>query len=163
MVLAVVLLVATVATGLMAGVFWIYSNAVMPGLADVDDRTFVGAFQAIDRAIINPVFMAVFAAPVLLTGAASVLLLTSDEQAGLPWVAAAFVLSLVVVVCTGAVNVPMNDALKAEGDPDVIDAAAARGRFDERRWVRWNHLRALASTVSCTCLAWALVQYGTTR
>lgn len=32
----------------------------MPGLGSTDDRTFVGAFRAIDRAILNPLFMLVF-------------------------------------------------------------------------------------------------------
>jgi uncharacterized membrane protein len=54
----VVLIAATMTVGLMAGIFGIYSNAIMPGLRRTDDRTFVAAFQAIDRAIINPVFMA---------------------------------------------------------------------------------------------------------
>ena len=49
-----VLIAATLTMGLMAGVFGIYSNAIMPGLRRTDDRTFVAAFQSIDRAIINP-------------------------------------------------------------------------------------------------------------
>ena len=40
-----VLIAATLTTGLMAGVFGIYSNAIMPGLRRTDDRTFVAAFQ----------------------------------------------------------------------------------------------------------------------
>ena len=51
------LLAATMATGLMAGIYGIYSNAFMPGLAKTDDKTFVGAFQAVDRAILNPLFL----------------------------------------------------------------------------------------------------------
>ena len=54
---ATVLVLATIATGLTAGVFWIYGNSFMPGLRATDDRTFVGAFQSIDRAIINPWFI----------------------------------------------------------------------------------------------------------
>jgi uncharacterized membrane protein len=42
----VTLLAATIATGLMAGVFAIYSNAIMPGLRRTDDRTFVGAISS---------------------------------------------------------------------------------------------------------------------
>jgi uncharacterized membrane protein len=43
--------------GLVAGVFGLYAHTIMPGLGRTDDRTFVGAFQAIDRAIINPWFL----------------------------------------------------------------------------------------------------------
>ncbi|HEX2466909.1 MAG TPA: hypothetical protein VHJ54_01760 [Solirubrobacterales bacterium] len=47
------LLAATISVGLMAGVFGLYAHTIMPGLGNTDDRTFVGAFHAIDRAIIN--------------------------------------------------------------------------------------------------------------
>jgi uncharacterized membrane protein len=45
------------AAGLMAGVFWLCAHTIMPGLGKTDDRTFVGAFQAFDRAIIDPWFL----------------------------------------------------------------------------------------------------------
>jgi hypothetical protein len=48
------LVAATMTVGLMAGVFGLYAPAIMPGLDKTDDRTFVDAFQSIDRAIINP-------------------------------------------------------------------------------------------------------------
>jgi uncharacterized membrane protein len=57
--------------------------------------------------------------------------------------------------------VPLNDAIKAAGDPDRIpDLAAVRERFNEARWVRWNLARAVATTAAFGCLAWALVLYG---
>jgi uncharacterized membrane protein len=148
------LLAATIAMGLMAGVFWIYGNAIMPGLRRTDDRTFVGAFQSIDRAIINPLFMAAFFGALLLTGAAAALNLSEGDV--LPWTLAAFVLYLAVIVITMRVNVPRNDEIKAATDPDL---AAVRQRFDEARWVRWNTVRAVASTAALACLAWGLAQY----
>ena len=54
---AVSLLAATVSMGLVAGVFGLYAHTIVPGLARTDDRTFVGAFQSIDRAILNPWFL----------------------------------------------------------------------------------------------------------
>jgi uncharacterized membrane protein len=156
----VVLIAATLTMGLMAGVFGIYSNAIMPGLRVTDDRTFVRAFQAIDRAIINPLFMTVFMGALLLSGAAAVLHLPDDERSVLPWAIAAFVLYLLVFVITVGVNVPMNDRIKAAGDPDEIDVHAVRAEFDERKWVRFNHLRAVASLAAFGCLAWALVEHG---
>jgi uncharacterized membrane protein len=155
------LVAATVAMGLMAGVFWIYANAFMPGLRRTDDRTFVAAFGAIDRAIINPMFLATFLGALVLTGLAAALHLGGDGRPVLPWVVAAFVLYLAVVVVTLGVNVPLNDALKAAGDPDrIADLAAVRQRFDEAKWVRWNLARAVATTAALGCLAWALVLYG---
>ena len=56
------LLVATITMGISAGVFQLYSFAIMPGLGRTDDRTFVAAFQQIDRAIIGP-WLLVFLGP----------------------------------------------------------------------------------------------------
>jgi uncharacterized membrane protein len=155
------LLAATVATGLMAGVFAIYSNAIMPGLRRTDDRTFVGAFQSIDRAIINPWFLPTFFGALVLTGLAAVLHLFDDGGAVLPWTVAAFLLYLAVFLITMRIHVPRNDEIKAAGDPDRIgDLAAVRQRFDETRWVRWNTIRALASTAALACLAWGLAEYA---
>jgi uncharacterized membrane protein len=157
----VALVAATVTVGLMAGVFWIYANAIMPGLGRTDDRTFVGAFQSIDKAIINPLFLATFLGALVLSGLAAALHLGADGRPVLPWVVAALVLYLATAVVTMGINVPLNDALKAAGDPDrIADLAAVRERFDEARWVRWNLARAVASTAAFGCLAWALVLYG---
>ena len=51
------LLAATLSTGLGAGVFVLYAHTIMPGLGATDDRTFVAAFQSIDRAILNTWFI----------------------------------------------------------------------------------------------------------
>ncbi|WP_432948174.1 DUF1772 domain-containing protein [Kribbella sp. CA-253562] len=153
-----VLLAATLSTGLVAGVFGIYANAIMPGLARTDDKTFVAAFQAIDRAIINPLFLGLgFLGSLVFTLLAGVLHL---GETALPWIAAAFVLYLITVVVTIAVNVPRNDALKAAGDPDSIDVTAARAAFDEARWRSFNLLRVVLNTVAFGLLAWALYLTG---
>jgi uncharacterized membrane protein len=155
------LVAATMMTGLMAGVFGLYAHAIMPGLRGTDDRTFVGAFQSIDRAIINPWFLPTFVGALVLTALAALLHLLGDHGTVLPWIVAALVLYLAVFVITMAVHVPLNDQLKLAGSPDQIaDLAAMRERFDEAKWVRWNIIRALASTTALGCLAWALVQYG---
>ena len=148
-----VLAAAILTTGLMAGVFWIFSNTIMPGLRHTDDRTFIGAFQSMDRAIINPWFMAAFFGALVLTGLAAALHFTGDRRHVLPWLGAAFVLYLIAVVITMAVNVPLNDALKAAGDPARIgDLAAVRQHFHEARWSAWNLVRTLTSTAAFGCL-----------
>jgi uncharacterized membrane protein len=158
---AAALIAATMTTGLIAGVCGLYAHAIMPGLRDTDDRTFVGAFQAIDRAIINPWFIPTFVGALVLTGVAAALHLREDERSALPWIVAAFVLYLIVFVITIRVNVPLNDDIKAAGDPDrIADLAAVRERFDEARWARWNVARAVASTAAFGCLAWGLVLHG---
>lgn len=155
------LIAATMTMGLMAGVFSLYAHTIMPGLGRTDDRTFVAAFQAIDRAIINPLFLVTFVGALVFTGLAAALHLGEHTRSVLPWIVSALVLYLAVFTITVAVNVPLNDGIKAAGDPNrITDLAVVRERFDERKWIRWNVARAAASTVALGCLAWALVMCG---
>ncbi len=148
------LIAATMTTGLMAGVFGLYQHTVMVGLARTDDRTFIGAFQALDRAILNPWFLVSFVGALLFTAISAFL----DTNR---WVLAALVLYLIVFVVTVVVNVPLNDAIKAAGAPDQIaDPAAVRAAFDEARWTAWNLVRTIATTVAFGCLCWSLVVRG---
>ncbi|RKQ84822.1 putative membrane protein [Solirubrobacter pauli] len=142
--------------GLVTGAFALYAHAIMPGLKTTDDRTFVAAFQSIDRAIINPWFMLTgFAGALVLTAVALVTQLGKDP---LPYVAAALALYVVVVVITVAVNVPLNDAIKAATNLD--DATAIRERFHEARWAAFNLVRVVASSLAFLLLAYSLVVYG---
>src|SRR3954452_14470734 len=153
------LLGATLTMGLITGAFALYAHTIMPGLKATDDRTFVAAFQAMDRAIINPWFM--------LTGFLGALAFTFVAACAhfgrevFPWVLAALVLYLVAVVITAAINVPLNDAIKAAGDVDRIhDLAKVRADFHETRWAVFNLVRTFTSAGAFGCLAWALVVYG---
>jgi uncharacterized membrane protein len=155
------LLAAVITAGLMAGVFGLYAHTIMRGLKKTDDRTFVAAFQAMDRAIINPLFMLAFFGALLFSWLAVVLYLRGDDHSVVPWVVVAAALYLLVVIITVAVHLPLNDSIKAAGDPDQIaDLAAVRAKFHETRWMAWNIVRAVASTAAFACLAWALVLHG---
>ena len=91
----IALLAATITTGLAAGAFALYAHTIMPGLRRTDDRTFVGAFQAMDRAIINPLFMLAFFGALRVHGGAACRRQRGDQPAMVPWIVAAFVLYLV--------------------------------------------------------------------
>jgi uncharacterized membrane protein len=151
------LLGATITMGLVAGAFALYAHSIMPGLRKTGDHTFVAAFQQLDRAIINPWFMTTFGGALVLTLVAGI---ANRGTGALPWIAAAFGLYLVAVVVTIAVNVPLNDAIKAAGNPNHIDVTQVRARFQETRWAAWNLLRVATTTVAFGLLAWALVLCG---
>lgn len=153
------LMTATMSMGLMAGVFALYAHTIMPGLGKTDDRTFIGAFQAMDRAIVNPWFIGggFLGALVFTIGA----LLAHIGREELPWIAAALALYLVAFVITIAVHLPLNDGLKAAGDPDrITDIVSARRSFNEARWRRFNLVRVITSLAAFGLLAWALVLFG---
>jgi uncharacterized membrane protein len=84
-----------------------------------------------------------------------------DGLRALTLIAAAFILYPCTFVITVTINVPVNDEIKAAGDPDrIADLGAVRARFNESSWTRWNLIRVLTSTTAFGCLAWALVVHG---
>jgi uncharacterized membrane protein len=117
-----------------------------------------------DKAIINPWFMAAFVGALILTGLAAALHLAGDHRGVLGWTGAAFVLYLIAVIITLAINVPLNDAIKAAGDPARIgDLAAVRQHFDEARWAAWNLIRTVTTTAAFGCLIVAALTYRSAK
>lgn len=154
-----VLLLATLAMGLQAGLFYAFSVSVMPGLGRGDDRTFVAAMQQINAAIQNPWFFVTFLGAPVLTVVALLLHLRSEVRGVLPWIVAGLVLSVALLVITVRVNIPLNDALAAADLRDGTGPGTARDAF-EATWVWWNVVRAVLSTVAFGALAWALLLSG---
>ena len=149
-----VLLAAALVAGLQAGTYFTWATGVMPGLAKVDDRTFVDAMQQMNIAIVNPVFIATFLGAPLLAGA-SIAVAGSHAR---PWAIAATVLAVGTLVITFAGNIPLNDALDAAGPVDKIkDLAAVRADF-ESLWVKLNIARTFTSAGALGALAMAALR-----
>lgn len=132
------------------GTFWSFSTGVMPGLRRTDDTAFVTAMRAINRAVINPLFLLpIFLPPVLLGWAG---FLQRTEPRGWLLIASGLVFLVGVVVVTMVGNVPLNNALDTSTEAD----GPARTAF-ERRWNAWNGVRSAASVVAIALAASALV------
>ncbi|MEV3859331.1 anthrone oxygenase family protein [Streptomyces sp. NPDC050095] len=152
---------ATVAMGLIAGAFYVFSCAVMPALGRSGDRTYIEVMQNINDVIQNPVFFLSFFGALLLTGAAA--WRARHQRRLLVWVLAALAVYAVAFVLTSGVNVPLNDALAKAGDPaKIADPAKVRGDFEDP-WVAWNAVRAVLCTVAMGCLVRATVVWGRGR
>ncbi|MFI5606650.1 DUF1772 domain-containing protein [Amycolatopsis sp. NPDC051903] len=152
----VVLVVAIVAAGLIAGLFYSYAVSVMPGLARADDHTFVTAMRQINIAIVNGWFLLTFLGAPLLAAAAVVLDLVAGGRRALPWLIAGCALLLAMILISAAKNIPMNNALER----GTAGLAELRARF-ETSWVRWNLLRAFVSTGGFACLLAGWLVRGT--
>ncbi|MFJ9581515.1 DUF1772 domain-containing protein [Streptomyces sp. NPDC101191] len=145
---------ATVATGLVAGIWFAYGCSVMPALARSDDRVYVEVMRNINDVIQNPVFFTPFFGALLLTAVAA-----WQHRAGRArgWTWAALALYAAVFVVTSAANVPLNDALAAATDP-----VRARADF-EGPWVAWNLVRAVLTVAGFVCLLRASAVRGRGR
>ncbi|MGW4893543.1 anthrone oxygenase family protein [Kitasatospora sp. NPDC004240] len=155
-----VLLGATVAMGLMAGLLFAFSVSVMPGLAKGDDRSYVTVMQNINKAIENGVFGLVFLGAFVATAVAAWLERRAGRHAVVPWILAALVLYTVALGLTMGVNVPLNNELAQAGDPaSIADLAAVRARFEDT-WVLSNTARTVACVAALVALGRALVLHG---
>lgn len=137
-------------SGVGAGIFCAFSTGIMPGLARTDDTTFVSSMRAINRAVINPLFLGPIFLPPVLLGAAGVTATTTAASGLLLAATAVFGAGVVAVTMVG--NVPLNTAL----DRSTAAVGAARAAF-ERRWRARNHIRSVSATAATLLAAMALV------
>jgi uncharacterized membrane protein len=156
----IVLGAAVIATGLVAGLFFFSSIAVMPALTAADDRTLVDAMQQMIDKIENPAFFLTFLGAPALAAVALFQARRSGSAKTAGWIVAGLALYTVMVVVTFAVHIPLNDDLKNAGDPARIENLAAVRDDFVTPWVAWDIVRTLASTAAFGCLTWALVLRG---
>jgi uncharacterized membrane protein len=156
----IVLAAATVAMGLIAGLFFGWGVAVMPGLGELDDRAFVDAAQELDDAIRNPLFFATVIAALALPGVALIMQRSLGLRHATPWIVAALVLYGAGLLITMAIHEPLNQDLVDAGDPSQIaDPAGVRDDFEDP-WVIWHIVRTVLTTAALGALAYALVLHG---
>jgi uncharacterized membrane protein len=152
----IVLAAAVIAMGLLAGLYYFSSIAVMPALTAADDRTLVDAMQQMIDKIENPAFFLVLLGAPVLAAVALVQARRSGQPKIAGWIVAGLALYTVMVVITFAVHIPLNDDLKQAGDPASIENLAAVRDDFVTPWVAWDIVRTLATTAAFASLTWAL-------
>jgi uncharacterized membrane protein len=150
-----ILLLSTILlTALLAGLFYAWSCSVMPGLARLSDTHYLHAMQAMNRAILNPVFFLSF------LGSSALLPLCAWQQArSLGTAGAVLVIAAAVIHWIGMMgvtvlgNIPINNML----DSTDLGSASA-GELSKLRaalqgtWVRLNNVRTAAMILTVVLL-----------
>lgn len=128
--------------GAVFGVFFTYSNSIIPGLNQTDPEKAVETMRKMNVAIINPTFMATFIGPVLTSTATAILMLTQDEpQAATLYFTAAAIYFLGCHAVTGKINIPLNNTLENNTSTNW----QTRWSNFSPKWRRWNTVRTLSS------------------
>lgn len=141
------LVITTTITGLTAGLFYSWSVSVTPGIGRLGDSEYLASFQAMNRAIINPLFMICF------LGTAAMLPVAMFAHRGTQqfWLLLAATVCYLagVIAVTFAGNIPLNNALDklniASSTADQL--ATFRAQF-ENKWNTLNHIRSVANTAA---------------
>jgi uncharacterized membrane protein len=147
------LALATLTTGLVAGVFYAWSVSVIPGLAVLPDASYVASMNAMTRKIANPLFFASFLGAVPFLILALALHLRRPRTGRYRLIAAASVLYIVGgFLLTMVVNAPMSYGLT-----DVSPEAPARVLAEARNayegpWNFWHGVRTVSSILAFVAL-----------
>jgi uncharacterized membrane protein len=134
-------------SGAIGGVFFAFSNFVMPALARIAPAEGIHAMQAINVTVLNRLFLGTFMGTGLASLAAIVVaLLRWDGLSSLCTVlaGATYVLGSILVTMRG--NVPLNNALMRISTIDALGEATWLGYV--RDWTKWNHVRTIACFVA---------------
>ncbi|WP_328306759.1 DUF1772 domain-containing protein [Streptomyces sp. NBC_00442] len=121
------LVAATVTMGLVSGLFYGFSVAVMPGLRLVGDRTAVEVMQRVNTAILNGWFLLGYLGAFVFTALALLLHVPSTGRDVLPALIAALVCCGASMAVTAKVNIPLNNAWSTPAPPPP---SATRPRYD---------------------------------
>jgi uncharacterized membrane protein len=147
------LALATLTTGLIAGVFYDWSVSVTLGLATQPDAFYVATTNAITERIENPLFFASLLGVVLFLILALALHLRRPRSGRFWLVALACALYIGGgFLLTMFVNAPMSYQLTAV-DPDAPAQVLAEARAAyEGPWNFWNWVRTVFSTLAFAAL-----------
>ncbi|MCA1655290.1 MAG: DUF1772 domain-containing protein [Pseudonocardiaceae bacterium] len=150
--LTLTLVVALLTLALLAsifGVFFAYSNSVVPALDRVEAERAVDAMRKVNTVIVNPLFLLTFIGPVITGAVTGFLLLGLAEHTSAYLFFAATATYLVGgVILTSRMNIPLNNALENSTSTDW----EKRWADFSPRWRRWNTIRgflALAALILC--------------
>ncbi|WP_328516566.1 anthrone oxygenase family protein [Tardiphaga alba] len=146
---------AAIGSGLMAGLFFIFSVTIMSALGKLPVPAGIAAMQSINTTILNPLFLAAFMGTALVCVIIAVIAMLDWAGPASGWLVTGALLYVAgTFLVTIIFNVPMNDALAA-ATPDSSEAASLWTRY-LAVWTGWNHVRTVTSTAALGSFIMAL-------
>jgi uncharacterized membrane protein len=154
---SIVVLLAALGCGLVAGIFFAFSSFVMAALSRLPPAGGAAAMQSINVAVLNPVFLGVFLGTAVACGVVLVSAIVRWSIPGTFWLVVGSTLYIVgTFVVTIAFNVPRNNDLAAV-EPASPEGATVWGGYVPG-WTAWNHVRTAAALAAAAALTLGLVQ-----
>jgi len=154
----IILASAILLTGLMAGIFFTWSNAVKPGIGKLSDLEYLRALQSMNRVILNKAFIGIFLGSVIAVALVPVFHFKLFPN-NIFWV---FILAL-LTYWIGALgttvfgNIPLNEILDKVNleSLNLEEITALRTRIE----VKWNNLNLIRSISSGITFALLIISY----
>lgn len=151
----VLILLAALGCGLVAGIFFAFSAFVMKALSRLPPHEGIAAMQSIDIVIINPYFFTAFFGTAAICLLAIIYALFRWQEPAAAYLLVGGAVYLVgCIMVTMFFNVPLNNSL-ASAVPTASDSAAFWESYVSN-WTMWNTVRTIASLASAALFTIAL-------
>ena len=148
---------AALGCGVMGGLLFAFSNFVMTALSRQPPASGVRTMQSINVYILNPLFFIVFFGTAVVSFVLAVATILRVPRSGAPLLLAGSALYLAGTVgVTMMFHVPLNNRLSVL-NPDIAETAKYWLTYLSE-WVRWNHVRTIASVMATALLILAIRQ-----
>ena len=150
----IILAIAILFTGLMAGIFFTWSNAVKPGIGKLSDLEYLRSFQSMNRVILNNTFKIIFSGAIITTALLPIFSFNLYPN-NIFWI---FISTFIIYwVGTFGVtifgNIPLNELLdKTSLESISLEELKTLRTSIELKWNNFNLIRSISSAVSFTLL-----------
>ena len=146
----IILASAIFLTGLMAGIFFTWSNAVKPGIGKLSDIEYLRALQSMNRVILNNAFRIIFLGAIIAVALVPVFYFNLYPK-NIFWL---FVFTLVIywigvfgVTVSG--NIPLNEILdKTNLESITLEEIKTLRKSIELKWNNYNLIRCISSGIT---------------
>ncbi len=160
--MTILLMVITLVTGLMAGLYLGWAISVLPGYWLLDDRAMLTAFQKVNRAIYNVSFISLFVATIV---AAPIVLVFQwgnfGDQQRVIMIAASILVVAGHFLVTFLGNIPINKRLDKMHISEASESDIANMRdLLKVNWRRLHWTRTIATTAAFFLLLMVLGDYA---
>jgi uncharacterized membrane protein len=153
----IILASAILFTGIMAGVFFTWSNAVKPGIGKLSDLEYLRALQSMNRLILNKTFIFVFAGAIIAVALVPIFYLHLYPK-NVFWL---FICTFIIygigafgVTIFG--NIPLNETLdKASLETFTSEELKLLRTSIEGKWNKFNLIRSASSILSFILLVFS--------
>jgi len=146
----IILAIAILFTGLMAGIFFTWSNAVKPGIGKLSDLEYLTALQSMNRVILNNTFKLVFIGAVIAVALVPIFYFNLYPK-NIFWL----FISALIIYWVGAFgvtifgNIPLNEILdKSNLESMTLSEIKALRTSIEAKWNNLNLIRSVSSFIT---------------
>jgi uncharacterized membrane protein len=146
----IILALAILLTGLMAGIFFTWSNAVKPGIGKLSDIEYLRALQSMNRVILNNAFKIIFLGAIIAVALVPVFYFNLYPR-NIFWL---FVFTFIIywigvfgVTVSG--NIPLNEILdKTNLESITSEEIKTLRKSIEVKWNNFNLIRCISSAIT---------------